>query len=88
MHDDRGSTICYPLRGIAIDPDRLVADLHAVESERWTSQERYQAGTANWKGLCLYSISGTPDDLRRHTGHDNLEDAFVALASVNRGVRE
>ena len=31
---------------------------------------------------------GTPDDLRRHTGHDNLEDAFVALASVDRGARE
>ena len=31
---------------------------------------------------------GSPDDLRQHTGHDNLEDAFVALASVDRGVRE
>ena len=31
---------------------------------------------------------GTPDDLRRHTGHDNLEDAFVALASAERGGRE
>ena len=25
---------------------------------------------------------GTPDELRAHTGHDNLEDAFVALASA------
>jgi sodium transport system ATP-binding protein len=25
---------------------------------------------------------GTPDELRRQTGHDNLEDAFVALAGV------
>jgi sodium transport system ATP-binding protein len=25
---------------------------------------------------------GTPDDLRKQTGHDNLEDAFVALAGV------
>ena len=31
---------------------------------------------------------GTPDDLRRYTGHDSLEDAFVALASVERGARE
>ncbi len=31
---------------------------------------------------------GTPDDLGRHTGHDNLEDAFVALASADRGGRE
>jgi sodium transport system ATP-binding protein len=31
---------------------------------------------------------GTPDDLRRHTGHDNLEDAFVALAGLERGVHE
>jgi len=28
---------------------------------------------------------GTPDDLRRHTGHANLEDAFVALASPRPG---
>jgi len=26
--------------------------------------------------------SGTPDDLRRQTGHDNLEDAFVALSGL------
>ena len=26
--------------------------------------------------------SGTPDELRRQTGHDNLEDAFVALAGA------
>ena len=25
---------------------------------------------------------GTPDELRKQTGHDNLEDAFVALAGV------
>ena len=31
---------------------------------------------------------GTPEDLRRHTGHDNLEDAFVALASADRKGRE
>jgi sodium transport system ATP-binding protein len=31
---------------------------------------------------------GTPDDLRRHTGHDNLEDAFVAFASAERGAYE
>jgi sodium transport system ATP-binding protein len=31
---------------------------------------------------------GTPEDLRRHTGHDNLEDAFVALASPERGAHE
>jgi sodium transport system ATP-binding protein len=31
---------------------------------------------------------GTPDDLRQHTGHENLEDAFVALAGLNRGAYE
>jgi sodium transport system ATP-binding protein len=31
---------------------------------------------------------GTPDELRLHTGHDNLEDAFVALASAERGALE
>ena len=31
---------------------------------------------------------GTPDELRRQTGHENLEDAFVALAGLDRGARE
>jgi sodium transport system ATP-binding protein len=29
---------------------------------------------------------GTPDDLRAQSGHENLEDAFVALAGLD-GVR-
>ena len=31
---------------------------------------------------------GTPDELRRHTGRDNLEDAFVALAGIERAPDE
>ena len=31
---------------------------------------------------------GTPDELRQHTGHQNLEDAFVALAGLDRGAHE
>jgi len=31
---------------------------------------------------------GTPDELRQHTGHQNLEDAFVALAGLDRGAYE
>lgn len=30
---------------------------------------------------------GTPDELRKQTGHDNLEDAFVALAGLDSGAR-
>ena len=30
---------------------------------------------------------GTPDELRRLTGYDNLEDAFVALTGLERGER-
>jgi sodium transport system ATP-binding protein len=29
--------------------------------------------------------SGTPDELRRQTGHQNLEDAFVALVGLDQG---
>jgi ABC-type Na+ transport system ATPase subunit NatA len=32
-------------------------------------------------------VSDTPDGLRRRTGHDNLEDAFVALVSDRERVR-
>jgi sodium transport system ATP-binding protein len=31
---------------------------------------------------------GTPDELRRQTGHSNLEDAFVALAGLERGAHQ
>jgi len=31
---------------------------------------------------------GSPDELRKQTGHASLEDAFVALADLDRGVRE
>ncbi|HLG55620.1 MAG TPA: ATP-binding cassette domain-containing protein [Vicinamibacterales bacterium] len=31
---------------------------------------------------------GTPDELRRQTGHDSLEDAFVALTGLERGAHE
>ena len=32
--------------------------------------------------------SGTPDELRAQTGHQNLEDAFVALAGLEHGAGE
>jgi ABC-2 type transport system ATP-binding protein len=32
-------------------------------------------------------VADTPDGLRRRTGHDNLEDAFVALVTDRRPVR-
>jgi sodium transport system ATP-binding protein len=31
---------------------------------------------------------GTPDELRRQTGQDSLEDAFVALAGIERTPEE
>ena len=31
---------------------------------------------------------GSPDELRQQTGYENLEDAFVALAGLNRGEHE
>jgi sodium transport system ATP-binding protein len=31
---------------------------------------------------------GTPDELRHQTGCQNLEDAFVALTGLDRGVHE
>jgi len=31
---------------------------------------------------------GTPDELRRQTGYENLEDAFVALTGLGRGEHE
>jgi sodium transport system ATP-binding protein len=29
--------------------------------------------------------SGAPDELRAQTGHQNLEDAFVALSGLDQG---
>jgi len=59
-----GDTICYPLRGIRIDPVRLRADLDALETARWANQDRYQEARTNWTGIALYSVSGRDDDLR------------------------
>jgi sodium transport system ATP-binding protein len=32
--------------------------------------------------------SGTPQQLRQQTGHESLEDAFVALAGLEHGAEE
>ena len=53
-----GDTICYPIRGIRLDPGALRADLDALEAARWANQDRYQAARTNWTGIALYSISG------------------------------
>ncbi len=34
----------------------------------------------------MVSANGSPDDLRRQTGHDNLEDAFVAAIGSEEGL--
>jgi sodium transport system ATP-binding protein len=33
------------------------------------------------------AAQGTPDELRRQTGHENLEDAFVALIGTTEGLK-
>jgi Aspartyl/Asparaginyl beta-hydroxylase len=57
-------TVCYPIPGIRIDVERLLADFRGVAGGTWVSQDRYDRGVTNWKGLCLYSVSGASDDLR------------------------
>jgi hypothetical protein len=60
-------TLAYPLAGIHIDPDRMLADLKRMEEALWTPQgERYpgRVPIKNWDGIALYSVSGDPHDLR------------------------
>src|SRR5215467_7027676 len=63
---DTDNSLCYPLPGIHIEPERLLEDLRDMEENYWVHQNRYRAQTKVdfWDGIALYSVNGDIDDLR------------------------
>ena len=58
------STLVYPMAGIKIAPERLLADLNSMEEHLWIPQNRYRDDITHWEGISLYSVSGDMHDLR------------------------
>ena len=50
----------------------------------WPEARASAKAAANSSTVRTVVARGTPDELRRQTGHDSLEDAFVALAGIER----
>jgi sodium transport system ATP-binding protein len=94
VHDPRNIILDEPTNGLDVMSTRAVRDIvRAFRAEGRCvlfSSHIMQEVSA----LCDHIIviargsvvaSGTPDDLRTQTGHQNLEDAFVALVGLEQG---
>ena len=66
-------------RGMAADGATLLISSHSLEEARHCDRLLLMRD-----GELLFD--DTPDGLRRHTGRDDLEDAFVALVAARREV--
>jgi sodium transport system ATP-binding protein len=94
VHDPRNIILDEPTNGLDVMSTRAVRDIiRAFRAEGRCvlfSSHIMQEVSA----LCDHIIvigrgrvvaSGSPDDLRAQTGHQNLEDAFVALVGLDQG---
>jgi sodium transport system ATP-binding protein len=94
VHDPRNIILDEPTNGLDVMSTRAVRDIiRAFRAEGRCvlfSSHIMQEVSA----LCDHIIviargrvvaSGTPDDLRAQAGHQNLEDAFVALVGLDQG---
>jgi sodium transport system ATP-binding protein len=95
VHDPRNILLDEPTNGLDVMSTRAVRDI----IRRFRSEGRCVLFSSHVmqevSALCDRIIviargrivaSGTPDELRRQTGHQNLEDAFVALVGLDQGV--
>jgi sodium transport system ATP-binding protein len=95
VHDPRNILLDEPTNGLDVMSTRAVRDI----IRRFRSEGRCVLFSSHVmqevSALCDRIIviargrivaSGTPDELRHQTGHQNLEDAFVALVGLDQGV--
>ena len=95
VHDPRNILLDEPTNGLDVMSTRAVRDI----IRRFRSEGRCVLFSSHVmqevSALCDRIIviarghivaSGTPDELRHQTGHQNLEDAFVALVGLDHGV--
>jgi sodium transport system ATP-binding protein len=91
VHNPRNVLLDEPTNGLDVMSTRAVREIiRRLKSEGHTvlfSSHVMQEVSALCDGIVVIArgrivASGTPDDLRRQTGHQNLEDAFVALSGL------
>ena len=91
VHNPKNVLLDEPTNGLDVMSTRAVREIiRRLKSEGHTvlfSSHVMQEVTALCDGIVVIArgkivAAGTPDDLRRETGHQNLEDAFVALSGL------
>jgi sodium transport system ATP-binding protein len=91
VHDPRNILLDEPTNGLDVMSTRAVRDLiRRLRGEGRTvvfSSHVMQEVSALCDRIIVIvkgriAAAGTPDDIRQLTGHENLEDAFVALAGL------
>ena len=94
VHDPRNIILDEPTNGLDVMSTRAVRDIiRAFRAEGRCvlfSSHIMQEVSALCDHILVIAkgrvvASGTPDDLRTQTGHQNLEDAFVALVGLDQG---
>ena len=97
VHDPRNVLLDEPTNGLDVMSTRAVREIiRRLRAEGRTvvfSSHVMQEVSALCDRIIVIArgrivASGTPDALREQTGHQNLEDAFVALAGLEREVSE
>jgi sodium transport system ATP-binding protein len=95
VHDPRNVLLDEPTNGLDVMSTRAVRDIiRRLRDDGRTvmfSSHVMQEVSALCDTIIVIArgkivASGTPDDLRTQTGHQNLEDAFVALAGLGQEV--
>jgi sodium transport system ATP-binding protein len=95
VHDPRNIILDEPTNGLDVMSTRAVRDIiRAFKAEGRCvlfSSHIMQEVSALCDRIIVIArgrvvAAGTPDELRRQTGHQNLEDAFVALVGLEQGV--
>ena len=93
VHDPRNVLLDEPTNGLDVMSTRAVRDIirRLRDDGRCVlfSSHVMQEVSALCDSIIVIArgrivASGTPDELRAQTGHENLEDAFVALAGLGR----
>ena len=92
VHNPKNVLLDEPTNGLDVMSTRAVREIiRRLKSEGHTvlfSSHVMQEVSALCDTIVVIArgrivASGTPDDLRRQTGHDNLEDAFVTLSGLD-----
>jgi sodium transport system ATP-binding protein len=94
VHDPRNILLDEPTNGLDVMSTRAVRDIiRAFRADGRCvlfSSHVMQEVSALCDTIIVIArgrvvASGTPDELREQTGHQNLEDAFVALSGLDQG---